>query len=325
MIAVLFGVLFGLVLLAGVTGATRPRISTAVLRRAPWIMAVSLALFGTIFLYAVPADSRMSNLERTAQVVGGTVALGALALGIFLFGVNLAGFDPDATSIADKLATDSTSQQLFARWTHRVRWRRWIGGVTGLLIAIVSGGNVLVGGIGGAALGSLSAELHLCRPQRRSTRVATLERRQMRDYIGSSTYALGAIALIAIGVMAWAMIAGRATTATMWWASLALIAMVIAAVMTWRVVMRRRPALATELIAADDLLRRLAVTNGIAHPMISAGLVLLSTGFARSDLDALAFVFGLGAVVVWWRNRRGGLDYLLKRPAKAAHLITPVS
>lgn len=313
-------------LLAGALLSQRPRFGRRLRRGFPSILAAAVAGVGSVFLLSTraPASNGSSTPELALQVFGGALIISICALGVFLVGVNLAGFDPDASVIADRLAVDETSQKLMSRWVHRVRWRRWIGGVAGVVAAVLSGnaGALIFVGIAGAAAGSVSAEIHLCRPQRPTTRVANLEQRQLRDYVDrSSSCALVAVAMVAVALIVWAASVDAARS-TIWWALGALVSVGFAATMMVMVVTRRRPALSVELNAADDLRRRLAVTNGIAHPMIAVGLVLLCASFTASDNGGLAFVVGLASVMVWWKNRRGGLDYLLKQPAKPAHLMT---
>lgn len=324
---VIIGIALGLMVCvaAGARLAQSPRVH-------PWMRSVPVV---TIIVVAVAASSIFwvrGSAPGTESFATQLVEIGllvlvlcVLGLGAFLFGVNLAGFDPDATAIANRLAVDSTSQQLLDRWTHRIRWRRWIGGVVGLVFALLSG-NVdwlLPIALGGVALGSISAELHLCRSQRRhsgSSRVVSLDRRTIRDYIDRRTvYGLATVVAATLFSGAW-LAMNQGSGAVLWWTGAALGTVVVAAALISIVVHRRRPALSPELRGADDLLRRIAVSNGIAQPMIAFGFALLASQLAAVESD-LALPTAIVAVVVWWRNRRGGLDYVLKNPVKKAHLL----
>jgi hypothetical protein len=84
----------------------------------------------------------------------------------------------------------------------------------------------------------------------------------------------------------------------------------------WRVATRARPALSPSLTRADDFVRELAIGRGLARPATFLALALVArAGFAlRPTIDVLGSVIGIVAwcyaVVLWWHNRRLGLDYL---------------
>jgi len=110
------------------------------------------------------------------------------------------------------------------------------------------------------------------------------------------------------------------------------ITLLIAVTMISAVAVRRRPALSPQMRAADDLLRRLSVTNGIALPLSAAGFALLAVGWRSIGAEPteieewLNFAFGLAAIVSWWLNRRAGVDYLLRHKPRPEHeLVLPAA
>lgn len=321
MVAVLIVAALLVCMAAGAATAQLPHIVGRLPRRTTPVLGLIIVAIAISFVAVARDGAETSQGAAMSEAAVIAVVLSILGLGAFLFGLNLAGFDPDASSIADRLAIDPTSRQLLSRWTHRVRWRRWVGGVAGVVLALFSGnsGWILFAGIGGAALGSISAQLHLCRPSPRQNRVVSLERRAVADYIDRRTViGLVGVSGLTIAVGVWSLVLERPAV---WWLVAGVAAVALTPGLIWLVVHRRRPALSPELHAADDLLRRLAVSNGIAQPVMSLALALVATGLARGGADDAAFVVGCAAVFGWWRNRRGGLDYVLKHPVKTAHLL----
>lgn len=309
-----------LCMVAGSSAAQWPAVTRRFVRHVPTGTIVIAAAIAGPALFLLPP----TGATTAVQVVVGIALVGALGLGAFLFGVNLAGFDPDAGTIASRLAVDEASQRLLSRWTHRVRWRRWIGGTSGVVLAVFSSNPtwLIFAGLTGAALGSISAEFHLCRPSPTARRVVSLERRQMRDYL--TRWSVAELAFVLMLAVAASIIVSidQQRLATPGWLVGAIGVVALALAMIGLVVHRRRPALSQELRAADDLLRRLAISNGIAAPMASVGLMAIATGLHQHGFEGAAIVVGFLAIIGWWRNRRGGLDYVLKHPVRAAHLLT---
>lgn len=337
----LLAVIAGAGLLAGVWSADRSEQAGGagrwgrllVLRSYPLVL-VALVL-GVLFIIpasvAYGGDGRDAPGVATVAALGVAVLLGAFAL--FVLGRNLAGHDPDAGGIAARLSGDEPSRRLLTRWLQRVRWRRWLGGFLGVLVAVLlsvdsSGPDVVLFGFTGIMLGSLSAELHHWhRPHGRGARAADLTRRRLGDYTNpGEQWLVGAVALGAV-VLAATDLAGVTARTTDrgpgWpWAVAALGVVALVAAMQWRIVTRRRPALPPELRRADDLARRLAVSRGVAQPGLALGLVLLAEALTRVGLGLVAALCWLLAVGVWLGTRRLGLDKLLAasalEPAPAA-------
>ncbi len=266
--------------------------------------------------YSDGSDATMSIGQLLLVGTLGVILLIALAQTL----VTLAGFDPDAALIATRLAADPAEQALLDRWLNRTRWARNVGGLAGLvwwLFGTSLNGDVLLLGVGGVALGSMAAQLH--HVQRRSgPRTASLQRRAVGDYlsVGSKRH------LVAVGVASLSMfVAGLAlgegrTSAV--WAFAALGVLLIANLVQRRVAARPRPALPAGLNAADDLARGLAIDRGLGQPAVYFALVLLAHGALdlRSSVGNLAWWIAAGcwlyALVAWWKNRRLGLDGMLR-------------
>jgi hypothetical protein len=170
-------------------------------------------------------------------------------------------------------------------------------------------------GLAGMVIGSLSAELHHCR-RRRGPASADLTPRRFRDFVQARDVGvLGAIGVLAAGVIVAAAAAGvDSSSATAGWAAASAGVVVLVAGLQWRVVTRRRPALRPELRQADDLMRRLAVSHGLAHPGITLGLGLLGQALLAAGMPLAGVICWLLAVGSWWTNRAVGLDHLLREP-----------
>ena len=303
------------------TGRPVPRL--AALRGWPMVL-VFLGLSVPFLLVARVAsageDDGGAGPVTIAVILSSVLAVAGV---LFLLGLNLAGHDPDANRIARRLSREPVSQQLLTRWLARARWRRWLGGFLGVLAGLFaldngSGwGRLLVLGLGGILVGSASAELHHLRPARDAgPRAADLTRRHLGDYTERPEQRV--LALVAVASLA-ALGAGflGAGAGTRWWAGAALAVVVVVMAFQWRIVIRPRPALPAELRAADDLLRRLAVSRGVARPGLALGLALLGQASAAAGVAGLAALCWLAALAAWWLGRRLGLDRLLRQPVAA--------
>jgi hypothetical protein len=107
-----------------------------------------------------------------------------------------------------------------------------------------------------------------------------------------------------------------------WWGLTAVVVLVLAHVAQCRVASRPRPAVSEKLTQADDLVRMLAISRGLARPATFFAVALVSAGCrglvpfigkAGTILSVMAWLYG---IVLWWKNRRLGLDFLLTEPSE---------
>ena len=235
--------------------------------------------------------------------------------------------DPAASAIAARLGEKPEQQLLVARWLGRSRWYRNVGGVAGVLCGFFIGGfgGLVLVGLIGLTFGSLAAELHLLRPDRISgtrptgPRVAGLERRSLRRYWDPARQ----LALAAAGAAGvWLLLANRVGLVDdlrVPWVVGVVMIVGSALFLQWRVATRPRPALPGSLRSADDLIRSLAVTHGIANPAITLALAFLGQGLSDTA-TGLSVMAWLTALALYWRFRRLGLDHLLDEPPLAARM-----
>ena len=255
--------------------------------------------------------------------IGSYVIIGivtALAVVIVAnLGFRLAGVDIEAADIAARLAAQPDQQRLLTRWLERARWSRFIGGLSGLLVWLLgtrSDGNVLVWGTAGIAAGALAAELHHLRPAT-GPRTARLEVRSVRTYL----WPYDQRRMIAVAAAGGLVAVGGLTSAEMhtasWWGLGAAVALGVAHLAQRRVASRSRPALPDSLRQADDLARELAIGRGLAWPFTYFAIALVGKGcLVLGEQYSLIGFIGIGlhcyAIGLWWRNRRLGLDFLLR-------------
>ena len=185
-------------------------------------------------------------------------------------------------------------------------------------------GDLLLCGVGGIALGAMLAELHVVRPQR-GPRTATLDVRALGAYLTDKDrnrmLAVGAAALVLVA----AAVAADGIGTVVWPGVAALLVLGAAHLVQRRVASRPRPAIAASLRHADDLARELAIGRGLAQPATYFALALVARGafLLRPELGDVTVLVGVAAwvcaLVMWWSNRRLGLDFLLeqRRPALA--------
>lgn len=242
------------------------------------------------------------------------VLLSLAAVGVvFVLAVNLSGRDPDAETRALHVAPDPLAAALFARWLRRSKHFRFVGGLSGatLGVAFAENGNlvpVLVGLLTGIAVGGAVAEVHFFGRRPAGSRSADISRRRLSNYVTRSDTA----ALITITVVVFAMtaiaVAGRSDQPKPLWSVLAALAAVLAtASMQWAVVVRQRPALSVDLRRADDLMRRLAVTQGFTRPAIAFALVMVSqslTTFGNSTTITVAVIALWIFALAWYTASR---------------------
>jgi hypothetical protein len=117
------------------------------------------------------------------------------------------------------------------------------------------GGMVLLG-LMGVTIGSLAAETHLLAPDRVDRprrRTAALDRRRLADYWAPARQAVMAAVAVAAAVVLLGRYLNRLQPGTGGdWAMAALLLLVVAATLQWRVATRRRPALPSTLRFSDE-------------------------------------------------------------------------
>jgi hypothetical protein len=187
------------------------------------------------------------------------------------------------------------------------------------LLATNGKADVLLFGTAGIALGAVAAELHHLR-RARGPRTARLEVRTVGDYLMPyDAHQMMRIAIIAVVVAVAAVWSATSRGAT-WWALAALAVEGLCRLAQWRVATRARPALSPSLTRADDFVRELAIGRGLARPAAFLALALLArAGFAlRPAIGTFGSIMGIVAwcyaYMLWWHNRRLGLDFVVDEP-----------
>lgn len=158
---------------------------------------------------------------------------------------------------------------------------------------------------------TIAAELHHLRRRPTGPRTAQLAPREVADYLpdGARTRQ-GVLAVLAVLATVLAVTLGGQRVPTLGLIALAALALVPA--IQARIVIRSRPAVSTDLLAADDAVRRLAVRS---VDLAGAGAALLLTAwqlaptYSSIDLPGpLAVVLAAGQLValaiaiLWWRQ-----------------------
>jgi hypothetical protein len=259
------------------------------------------------------------------QVVMLVVAVGLLIYSVVGLGLRFAGLDADALDIAGHLAHDPDQKRLLVRWLTRARWARFVGGFSGVAVWLLgtnARGDILMLGAGGTAAGAMLAELHQMRP-RKGPRVARLDVRSVGDYLSYlDVRRMAIVGAAAASLIIAGLPFGGDNAATASWGLAALGTLGITYLAQLRVAGRARPAVADKLISADDLIRELAIGRGLAMPATVFAITLVSHG-CRSlgggwqGVGNIAWIY---ALLVWWNNRRLGLDHLateFRQPAVA--------
>ncbi len=242
-----------------------------------------------------------------------------MVLGCISVGMILAGHVPEAHGQAARLGADDVQRAVLVRWIARTRWARGVGGVCGITLWFAGrgtrGGDLLLLGVGGLAIGTMLAELHNVR-RRAGPATASLEVRSVRRYLDRTSRR---------GMLAAGAVAGAVTVATctqrgggrsaLVWAGAALLSLGIVVIVQRRVAVRPRPAINVGLLEVDDLVRSLAVSQGLARPGTALSLAFSAralsvtaggNGWVGAGLGAK--VVWIAAAVIWWRNRHLGLD-----------------
>lgn len=248
----------------------------------------------------------------------------ALIVGLVIVG-GLALLIPTETLVTAN-ATTPAGRALMRRFISRSRRFRLVGGLVGIGISLVitatrsdSSGSITIGllpALAGAVAGSIVAEAFRIRPVK-GPRTASLGIRQDLDYSDATAdLRERMIAVIATGVAVAALLQGN-------WGSIGLFVVFIGAglLRRWaqhRVALRGRPALEPNLAEADDQVRRMAVRNGLARPMVTLMALIVSTqaallgaGYEEATLPGqaaglISLALAVVGVVWWWTNRNFG-------------------
>ncbi len=243
---------------------------------------------------------------ESARITTLVLALAGLAF-LFLLAVNLSGRDPDAEARALEVAPDPLSAALFARWMRRSKHFRFVGGLAGGIIGLAFADGslmpVLIGVLAGIAVGGAAAEIHSFGRRGSSTQSADMSVRHLGDYVTrTDSVALAMIAAVSIVMIASVLLGAVGDVGIVWAATTALLAVASAVSMQWAVSVRRRPALSPDLRRADDLMRRLAATQGFTRPAIAFALVMLSQGLAMlgNSIAVTSAVLLLWTLAVAW-------------------------
>ena len=280
-----------------------------------WLLPV-LAFAGAILPLAVVSPDGASPRWLLLTAIALLVPL------LVILGVNLSGRDTDAVRRARTVVAEPVAVALLSRWLRRSRHFRFVGGLAGAIVgASFADGSlvpVLVWMLAGIAIGGALAEVHSLRrgPGRRAEpRTVDITVRRLADYAPRiDLLALGIVGGVAGAIlvaMAVGVDAGRAPAPA---ASLALATVAAVVTMQWSVVVRARPALAPELRQADDLMRRLAASQGFARPGIALAVALLARALSGMgpgrQWPALVILLGLVALA-WYAASRQSRSNLL--------------
>jgi hypothetical protein len=248
----------------------------------------------------------------------------ALIVGLVIVG-GLALLVPTETLVTANASTPA-GRALMRRFISRSRRFRLVGGLIGIGISLVitatrsdASGSITIGllpALAGAVAGSIVAEAFRTRPVR-GPRTASLGIRQDVDYSDpTADVREGIIAVIATGIALAAVAQGT-------WGAVGLFVVILSAgvLRRWaqhRVALRGRPALDPDLARADDQVRRMAVRNGLARPMVTLMALLASTqaallgaGYEEASMPGqvaglLSLALAVVGVVWWWTNRNFG-------------------
>lgn len=289
-------------------------------RIAGWRGALVLSVFvlAVMLLLPIRAGGERTDGPHLWLVLNLTVAVVLVFYVLLSLGVQLAGVDADAPELAQHLAAHPEQQRLLTRWLERARWARFVGGFAGLVACLLATnfqGSLLLFGAGGIYLGAMIAELHHAR-RPAGPRVARIEVRRVGDYLTTRDLRWMVGVGIVAAVLGFLGLWDGDTRSASWWALAALAALGLTRLMQERVVTRARPAVSPELTCADDLARELAIGRGLARPATYLGLAMLAeaTDSLTPLLGDLASFLGtvcwFTAAVLWWQNRRLGLDFL---------------
>ena len=294
------------------------RFAVSILSR-PWLIllviptaAIVALLFGRI------SDAEQTSAEFWSSTVFAILLLSMFGIALLSLLASLAGIDPQSTEIAGRIANSELKQQLLERWLKRSRHYRFVGATVGFIIGIgfTENGDLsraLFGLFCGIAIGGAFAELHVLSGRKSGARSAELTSRRLSDYTAKGdTVAMGGIAVVSIATIIVAFITTPPSSGRpLFLAVVALVIVVLARALQYIVTTRPRPAVSKDLRDADDLLRRLAATQGFARPAIAVALMALAVAVAdlgtNDLLDLAAFAIGLAGVIWYVRSRQAAI------------------
>jgi len=292
-------------------------------RRKTPVLLGALVLIGLPLILVLEVNGAGSVVAAGLVIVAGLLAFVSL-------NASFAGIDPEASQLASQLGSTPLAERLMERWLNRVRWRRWLAGCLGVLVgffisAAPSGfgtAGFVYPGLASVCLASISAELHLLRRPAKSVRTAGFTVRQLRDYAKPrDQQAMAVVAVAACITLVWGLLtdpSGHRSWVAIW-STIALLGLAISYLIQRQVVARQRPAISDELRHADDLLRELAVSRGVARPALSFALATLGVALLRTSADGWEYLAWLGAIVCWWFNRGLGIERFVQRESTQNH------
>ena len=293
----------------------------------------SLPLLGATAFIAMVVGGLTTFVLGSPSPIAGVWQVAIAVVIVTFIGLQLAallvGVDADAPTRAQNLTDDRYTTPLFERWLRRSRHFRRVGALSGTILGWGLGGGdpgfLIIGGLAGMAAGGAGAELRSPQPttghQGNLTRVAELRRRRLGDYTTrADIVALFVLGTITFGLSAWAALTGTSLVEMALAAMPPLLVLTLSALALRSVVYRSRPALDHRLTAADDLMRRLAATQGFLRPSIALAIILVLQ-LARQhgpNIDASwLWLVAVGSAARWYWLSRQSASNLAKIRAVA--------
>jgi hypothetical protein len=171
---------------------------------------------------------------------------------------------------------------------------------------------IIAVGFCGSFVGAVLAEAYNVRRGRYDgPRVAALDARDLATYLpGRERVRVIAAALLVVGIAVANVAAGWISTASVLvTAGSALVILGVVEVLQHHVVNRPRPAMAHDLVEADDAIRLAAVRHGLSAPGFCLELLVLSTALVPvvrhwAPMALLSIGAIVAALVVWFRVPR---------------------
>jgi len=285
-----------------------------------------IAVIGAAFVSILFVVGTRSGDSSSSSLLG--FAFLAILTGLVLYSLALllVLHDHEADELSVRLIRDPEGAELVARWLHRTRFYRNLGGLVGLILWVSSwnngmnGSTVVAFGMGGILVGAIASELHRTRVAS-DPQTASLTPRRITNYLVTRDKRRTAV-LVAIWLAtAVASVFAEAGITPIVLAVLAVFVTGGVVALQHRVATRPRPLLPPALERADDLCRELAITRSLAQPLNALSVALLVPAFqsfAGSQLEGFtaALVVAAWLTSVWWwaKNKRLGLDWLLDEP-----------
>ncbi|MCP4965577.1 MAG: hypothetical protein GY926_10100 [bacterium] len=284
------------------------------------------ALVGITLAIVLGGTIVVSSEDGGGSVWPAVIFGGLVALTVASMVLSLSGHDSDSTKLAVGLAPTSASSGLVDRWLKRTRYYRFVGGAVGLVVGVgfIDNGRlapVAIGMFAGVAGGGALAEIHLLRRKQQAARSAGLTARRLADYVRrTDVIRFALVAVVAVALLGASPIVDEFRRASLVrWALAALLVALVAVTLQRLVVLRTRPALRPDLRDADDLLRRLAATQGFVRPSLALCVALLAQSVSALGMsDGGDFIIlAMWLIAIWiLRSSRLDADHLL--PTEAA-------